>query len=61
MSRSSKIPCPQCGMPMNFHAEKLDYREGRTKEPAVSGLGGLVEIHTCPNPKCRFIVERPEG
>ena len=61
MTRRSKIPCPQCGTPMNFHAEKVDYRGERTKEPAVSGFDGLVEVHTCPNPKCRFIVERPEG
>jgi hypothetical protein len=45
-------------MPMNRHAEKVDY--GAEPGPADARLGGaLVEFHTCSNPKCRFVLERP--
>ena len=58
MVETTRVSCPQCGMPMNRHAEKVDYRV----EPSAadSRLGGAVmEIHGCPNPKCRFVLERP--
>jgi ribosomal protein S27AE len=40
--------CPECGVEMNFHAEKVNYSE------SISGaidpvFGGVVEeAHTCP-------------
>ncbi len=42
--------CPDCGVEMNRHAEKVDY----TADPAEAGApdpdfgGPLEEFHTCP-------------
>jgi hypothetical protein len=42
---------------MNFHAEKVDY--GSSEATVDPHFGGVVsEFHTCPNPKCRFVLER---
>ena len=48
MSRSKMI-CPDCGVEMNFHAEKVNYSE--SMNGAVDPVfGGIVEeAHTCPN------------
>ncbi|MGE5275680.1 MAG: hypothetical protein ACM3SU_01685 [Acidobacteriota bacterium] len=60
MPERKKIPCPQCGTPMNFHAEKVDYGALLASTPPDPRWGGvLAQFHTCPNPKCRFILERP--
>jgi hypothetical protein len=38
--------CPACGIPMNHHADKLEYTESGATD---TGLGGIVkEVHTCP-------------
>jgi hypothetical protein len=45
---------------MNRHAEKVDYGAGPGGAPVDQRFeGAVMEFHTCPNPKCRFIVERP--
>lgn len=63
MAERKKIPCPQCGTAMNRHAEKVDYGAGGAlagRAPVDQRFeGAVMEFHTCPNPKCRFIVERP--
>jgi endogenous inhibitor of DNA gyrase (YacG/DUF329 family) len=46
----AKRQCPQCGVDLNHHAEKLIYptctEDAAKVDPA---LGGIVEeIHTCP-------------
>ena len=42
--------CPQCGIEMNYHAEKIDYMTALTDPNAIDpDFGGVVEeIHTCP-------------
>lgn len=60
MAEKAKVTCPRCGEPMNRHAEKVDYGAAFEGVRADAGFGGVVaEFHTCPNPKCRFVVERP--
>ncbi|HEY6066859.1 MAG TPA: hypothetical protein VIY96_11930 [Thermoanaerobaculia bacterium] len=52
MTEKPTIPCPECGAPMNCHAEKLDPSRDSDGE-----LGGVVlEIHACP--ACQFVLER---
>jgi ribosomal protein S27AE len=51
MVETEKMTCPDCGVEMNCHAEKINYTltlaEPGTVDP---DLGGVVEAaHTCPN------------
>ena len=48
--KSSAMICPQCGIEMNYHAEKIDYMTALTEpEAADPDLGGILEeVHTCP-------------
>ena len=50
MAEREKPVCPDCGVEMNLHAEKIDYtRTPDDGEAFDEGLGGLVEeFHTCP-------------
>ncbi len=50
MAESKKMKCPDCGVDMNFHAEKLDYTAALAEpEAADPDLGGVLEeVHTCP-------------
>ncbi len=50
MATASKLQCPECGVDMNFHAEKVDYATALDEPEAVDpDLGGIVEeAHTCP-------------
>ena len=45
------IACPDCGAPMNHHADKLVY------SVEVSQMGMLMEFHHCPG--CGTGVARP--
>jgi hypothetical protein len=58
MNERVRLACPECGTPMNRHAEKLD-QSRLAGDPGWDGDldGVLVEFHTCP--VCRFVVERP--
>jgi hypothetical protein len=59
MTERKHLDCPVCGSPMNRHAEKIDYRGGveGVPDPALGGV--LAEFHTCTNPACETVVERP--
>jgi predicted RNA-binding Zn-ribbon protein involved in translation (DUF1610 family) len=50
MAKTNAMMCPQCGIEMNYHAEKIDYITALTEPNAVDpDLGGIVEeVHTCP-------------
>ena len=47
----NKMICPDCGVEMNFHAEKIDYTAALEDAEAVDpDLGGVLEeAHTCPS------------
>lgn len=50
MPEVKKMVCPDCGVEMNHHAEKIDYNAA-SDDPAASDpdLGGVLEeAHTCP-------------
>ena len=60
MNERPRIACPKCGTPMNFHAVKVDTTLRPEESAQGPGWGGVLsEFHTCPNPKCRFVLERP--
>lgn len=50
MAHTKKMTCPDCGVEMNHHAEKIDYSESPDDASAIdSDLGGVLqEVHTCP-------------
>ena len=50
MATIHAMMCPQCGIEMNCHAEKIDYLTALTEPNAIDpALGGIVEeVHTCP-------------
>jgi len=53
MSKDKKMKCPDCGVDMNHHAEKIDYTAMLAEPDSIDpDLGGIVEeVHTCP--ECR--------
>jgi len=48
--KTKKMTCPECGVELNQHAEKLlDPRNAAEAAQADAALGGLIEeMHTCP-------------
>ena len=48
----SKMICPQCGLEMNHHSDKIVYgADPESAAPTDPTLGGFIEeFHTCP--KC---------
>jgi len=50
MPENRKTLCPDCGLEMNRHAEKVSYTAGLLEPEAVDAdLGGVIEeAHTCP-------------
>ena len=51
MESEEPVLCPKCGVPMNFHAEKVDYAAALEGAAADPELGGVLErFHACP--KC---------
>jgi predicted RNA-binding Zn-ribbon protein involved in translation (DUF1610 family) len=42
----AKMICPDCGVEMNFHAEKLEYNDDKNVDPVFGGV--VEEAHTCP-------------
>jgi ribosomal protein L37AE/L43A len=48
---ADKMLCPDCGVEMNHHANKIDYSQGADEELAARDetFGGtLQEAHCCP-------------
>jgi hypothetical protein len=50
MPDMKRMICPDCGIAMNYHAEKIDYTAALTDPDAIDpDLGGVLEeVHTCP-------------
>jgi predicted RNA-binding Zn-ribbon protein involved in translation (DUF1610 family) len=50
MPEVKKMICPDCGLEMNHHAEKIDYAAAFDDPAAIDPeLGGVLEeAHTCP-------------
>ena len=50
MPEVKKMVCPDCGVEMNYHAEKIDYTAALDNPSAIDpDLGGVLEeAHTCP-------------
>ena len=42
------MKCPDCGIDMNHHADKINY-SAAPSETADADVGGVIEeVHTCP-------------
>ena len=50
MPNTNKIICPDCGVEMNHHAEKIDYTASPDEWSATDAyFGGILEeVHSCP-------------
>jgi ribosomal protein S27AE len=50
MVEKTKMSCPDCGVEMNHHAEKIDYAAAFDEGDAIDAdFGGVVEeAHCCP-------------
>ena len=48
--KRDKLVCPDCGVEMNHHADKIDYTAALDNpEDADPAFGGVLEeAHTCP-------------
>ena len=59
--KKSKMVCPECGVEMNHHAEKLaepvNAEEARRADPVLGGI--IEEVHTCPD--CGHSASRRQG
>ena len=53
----AKMICPDCGVEMNLHAEKIDYSSETAQIDPIFG-GVVEEAHTCPH--CGKTLLRPE-
>ena len=59
MPEEKRMVCPDCGVGMNHHADKLVYG-GEEEAAAGDGLGGVVEeAHSCP--ECGKTLTRRKG
>ena len=61
MPDNDPMTCPDCGVAMNHHADKVDYNAA-LDDPAAADpdLGGVLEqAYTCPN--CVRTHTRPAG
>jgi ribosomal protein S27AE len=43
-----KMICPDCGVEMNYHAEKIDYTSADPKHFDPDFGGVVEEAHSCP-------------
>ena len=50
MAEKKKMVCPDCGVEMNYHAEKIDYTAALEEADGVDAdLGGVLEeVYSCP-------------
>ncbi len=60
MAEKNPMLCPMCGVPMNHHADKVDYNAALDDAAAVDPVlgGGVEQAHTCP--ECGQTFVRPE-
>lgn len=51
MQATNKMVCPDCGLELNYHAEKIDYSIPPDELNEIdAALGGVLEeIHSCPS------------
>ena len=51
MAQTNKMICQECGIEMNYHAEKIDYSVSpdELKEMDADFGGALEEVHSCPS------------
>ena len=51
MQATNKMICPECGIEMNHHAEKIDYSIplDESNEMYADFGGVLEEVHSCPS------------
>ncbi len=49
MPEKTKMTCPDCGVEMNYHAEKIDYNASLDEADAFDAdFGGVIEeAHSC--------------
>ena len=50
MAMMNKMKCPDCGIDMNHHADKVDYSDVlNAAADSDLNLGGVLqEVHSCP-------------
>jgi rRNA maturation endonuclease Nob1 len=48
MEKSNKMSCPDCGVEMNHHANKIDDSNDMPEEVDADSGGTLEEAHICP-------------
>jgi predicted RNA-binding Zn-ribbon protein involved in translation (DUF1610 family) len=48
MEKSNKMRCPDCGVEMNHHANKIDDSNDMPEEVDADSGGTLEEAHICP-------------
>jgi predicted RNA-binding Zn-ribbon protein involved in translation (DUF1610 family) len=50
MAEREKMSCPECGIEMRHHAEKIDYSQSSDDAGGFDAeMGGVLEeIHSCP-------------
>ncbi|HEU4388858.1 MAG TPA: hypothetical protein VFV34_13735 [Blastocatellia bacterium] len=59
MPITNPMKCPDCGIDMNHHADKIDYSTADAQNHHT-GTGGVIQqVHTCPG--CRETVMRREA
>lgn len=47
--KEEKMLCPDCGVEMNHHANKIDYFAADELQEADEAFGGVMEeAHSCP-------------
>jgi ribosomal protein S27AE len=57
MEKKEKMICPDCGVEMNLHAEKIDRSGVAEADGSVpTGVDVTVEFHACP--RCGLTLER---
>lgn len=54
---TSPMTCPDCGVPMNHHADKIDYSAADMTTADPDFVGSIQEAHTCP--QCGQTLLRP--
>lgn len=50
MTKIDRMICPDCGVEMNHHADKMDFNDAPDEFPTsdTDSGGVLIEAHACP-------------